>query len=182
MDRLRRVRQADSAAKATRAKEVVDNLLRGGQRISFARVARQASVSTWFVYNNPAVKSAIQEAMADQTGHGVTAAAVVPRARVTPASLHAELALAREEIKELKHQRDALKQRIQLSLGAEIDNPAQAELVRRIQDLERQNQTLVRDLAEFKGQAKALAGQLEESTETVTSLRLALRKAMRAVP
>lgn len=40
------------------------------KRISFARVAREANVSTWFVYNNPEVKDAIRDAMNEQTQRG----------------------------------------------------------------------------------------------------------------
>ncbi|MYZ33702.1 hypothetical protein GT002_00810 [Streptomyces sp. SID4917] len=51
-------------------------MLAAGQRISFARVAREANVSTWFVYNSPEAKTAIRDAMHEQTHHGVEAAAV----------------------------------------------------------------------------------------------------------
>jgi predicted nucleic acid-binding Zn-ribbon protein len=79
-------------------------------------------------------------------------------------------------------ERDALKRRFQLALGAETDSLTQSDLLHRIQELERQNQTLVRDLTKSNGRARTLAGQLEEVEETVASLGLALRKAMRAGP
>ncbi|MFG3142765.1 DUF6262 family protein [Streptomyces sp. NPDC048211] len=180
--RLRQARQEDSTAKTARATAAIRHLLEAGQRVSFARVAREANVSTWFVYNNPAVKSATQDAMLVQTDQGMAAAAVAPRERATPASLHTDLALARAEIKDLKRERDTLTRRVQLALGAEIDNAARADLVDRIHDLERRNQTLTRELSESNSRAEKLARGLEESEETVASLRLALRKAIRVVP
>lgn len=179
---LRRARRSDSAAKTARAQRAIGDLLNAGQRVSFARVAREADVSTSFVYNKPAIKAAIRDAMRDQAQHGVEAAEVPRPERATPASLHTDLALAREEIQELKRERDALKRRVQLALGAEIDNVAQADLVNRIQDLEHENQALARDLTEARSRAERLAKQREESEETIASLRLVLRKAMRAVP
>lgn len=92
-------------------------MLAAGQRISFAGVAREANVSTWFVYNSAEVKTAIWDAMQEQTHHGVEAAAAPRRERATPASLHTDLALAREEIQDLKRERDVLKQRVQLALA-----------------------------------------------------------------
>ncbi|MGY1503698.1 DUF6262 family protein (plasmid) [Streptomyces sp. QTS52] len=180
--RLRQARQSDSVTKTTRAREVIRDLLTAGQRVSFARVAREASVSTWFVYNNPEVKAAIRDAMNDQTHHGIEAAAAPRSERATPASLHTDLALAREEIQDLKRERDTLKRRVQLALRAEIDHVAQADLVDRIQDLEHHNQVLATDLTQARASAERLAKQREESEETITSLRLALRKAIRAVP
>ncbi|MFE1907628.1 DUF6262 family protein [Streptomyces gardneri] len=179
--RLRQARQADSATKTARARDAIRDLLSAGQRISFARVAREADVSTWFVYNTPAIKSAIGNAMSDQAQHGREAAAVPRPERATPASLHTDLALAREEIQALKRERDALKHRVQLAMGAEIDNVAQADLVQRIQDLEQQNQVLARDLAEARARAARLDDEQEQADETIASLRLALRKALRVV-
>ncbi|MEU6882171.1 DUF6262 family protein [Streptomyces sp. NPDC046712] len=182
MARLRQARQSDSTAKSARARGVVRDLLRAGQRISFARVAREAGVSTWFVYNEPAVKAAVRDAMNDQAHHGMEAAAAPRPERTTPASLHTDLAFAREEIQDLKRERDGLKRRVQLALGAEIDHVAQADLVRRIQDLEHHNRVLATDLSEARTRAGRLAEQHQESEATVASLRLALRKAIRAVP
>ncbi|MCW8101735.1 DUF6262 family protein [Streptomyces tauricus] len=180
--RLRQARQSDSATQATRAREVVRDLLNAGQRVSFARVAREADVSTWFVYNNSEIKAAVRDAMNDQTHHGVEVAAAPRHERATPASLRTDLALAGEEIKDLKRERDALKHRIQLALGAEIDNVDQADLVKRIQDLEHQNRVLAQELTQTRTNADRLARLRDESEETITSLRLALRKAIRAVP
>ncbi|MFE6834988.1 hypothetical protein ACFVFI_09130 [Streptomyces sp. NPDC057705] len=138
-------------------------------------------MSTWSVYNTPAIKSAIRNAMSDQVQHGREATAMPRPERATPASLHTDLALAREEIQELRRERDLWKHRLQLALGAEVDNVAQADLAQRIQDLEHQNQALVRDLAETRARVARLDEEHEQADETIASLRLALRKAARVV-
>ncbi|NUW46016.1 hypothetical protein HT134_38765 [Nonomuraea rhodomycinica] len=139
-------------------------------------------MSTWFVYNTPAISAAIRQAMSEQALHGVQAAAVPRPERAIPASLHTDLAIARQEIQELKREREALKHRLQLALGAEIDNAVQPELVQKVQGLERHTQALTRDLAEARTQAARLTEQQQESDETIASLRLTLRKAMRTLP
>lgn len=153
------------------------DLLSAGQRISFARVAREAGVSTWFVYNTPAIKSAIHNAMSDQAQHGREATAMPRPERATPASLHTDLALAREEIQELRRERDALKHRVQLALGAEIDNVAQADLVQRIQDLEQQNSDRHATFGRRPGRAPANSGRrprhLRTQPCTATTIRTA---------
>ncbi|MGW8761525.1 hypothetical protein ACWGN5_03385 [Streptomyces sp. NPDC055815] len=114
-------------------------------------------MSTWFVYNQPAVKAAVRDAMSAPTHHGTEAAAAPRPERTTPAGLHTDLAFAREEIQDLKRERDGLKRRVQLSLGAEIDNVARADLVNRIQGLEHQNRVLAADLSEARARAERLA-------------------------
>ncbi|MGQ4389153.1 DUF6262 family protein [Streptomyces sp. SAS_270] len=85
MARLRRARQTDSVAKTTRAPSAISDLLKAGQRITFARVSREANVSTWFVHDKPEVKAALLDAMNDQTRHGAEAAATPRSERATPA-------------------------------------------------------------------------------------------------
>ncbi|WP_354670157.1 DUF6262 family protein [Streptomyces sp. S.PNR 29] len=81
--RLRQARQADSETKTIRTQRAIRDLLNAGQRISFARVAREADVSTWFIYDTPAINAAIRNAMSDQAQHGREAAAVPRKTRRT---------------------------------------------------------------------------------------------------
>ncbi|MFF7240388.1 DUF6262 family protein [Streptomyces collinus] len=182
VQRLRAARAQDSAAKTSRALDVVRDLLTSGQRITCARVAREASVSTWFVYNQPQVRDAVQTAMHEQRDHGRPAAAVPGSKQVTPAGLHTELALARDEIKDLKKERDRLRERVRLSLGAELDDVDRRQLVERIQHLEQQNTGLKRELSEARDHLIAVEHRLRESEDDLTAARTSLRRAMRAVP
>ncbi|MET7698640.1 hypothetical protein [Streptomyces sp. NPDC005485] len=69
----------------------ISGLLKAGQRITFARVAREANVSTWFVHDKAEVKAALLDAMNDQARHGAEAVAT-PRSKP---GIPADLRLAR---------------------------------------------------------------------------------------
>ncbi|MEU2716182.1 DUF6262 family protein [Streptomyces sp. NPDC007205] len=182
VQRLRAARAQDSAVKIDRALKVVHDLLASCQRITFARVAREASVSTWFVYNQPQVRNAVQTAMHEQRAHGRRTAATPDSRLVTPAGLQTELALAREEIKDLKKERDRLRERVRLSLGAELDDVGRRQLVERVQQLEQQNTDLRRELSETRDRLTGVERRLQESEDDLTAARASLRRAMRAVP
>lgn len=180
--RLSAARARDSEAKTARSLDVVRDLLGSGQRVTFAGVAREASVSTWFVYNQPRVRNAVQAAMDEQRELGRQASQASGSQRVNPAGLHTELALAREEIKDLKKERDRLREHVRLSLGAELDDVDRSQLVERVQQLERQNAELNRELSDAQDRLAVLKHQLQQSEDDLTAARTSLRRAMRAVP
>ncbi|MQS15989.1 hypothetical protein F7Q99_27990 [Streptomyces kaniharaensis] len=182
VERLRQARTADSKAKTKRSLDAVAGLVAAGERITVARVARKAAVSTWFVYNSPVVHQAVQAAIQEQARHGIPAAAILPKQRVSEASLQTDLALAREEIKGLKTERDRLQERVRLALGAEIDDVQRTELLRRIRDLESHNALLISELAEQAARAGRLERRTAELEDEVTAVRRALTRSIRAVP
>lgn len=129
------------------------------------------------------IKPAIVEAIDHQRIHG--ARPVDPTARirssVTPASLKADLALARAEIVSLRQSQREMQERIQRSLGAELHSLGQHDALSRIDDLEQSNRTLL-------ATHDRLATQLEQETQTnanlqeeITSLRSAYSKLMRRI-
>ncbi|MFF7643707.1 DUF6262 family protein [Streptomyces canus] len=182
IERLRASRAKDSEDKAKRALDAVDDLLRSGRRITVSQVARDAAVSTWFVYNQPQVHQAVQEGITAQREQ-VRQDSPVPAARqVSPAGLRTDLALAREEIKDLKRERDRLLNRVRLSLGAELDGVDQNELIQRVQRLEQRNTALNEELSEARERIAALEGRLHETEDDLTAARASLRRTMRAVP
>lgn len=180
--RLSAARARDSEAKTTRALDVVRDLLGSGQRVTFAGVAREASVSTWFVYNQAQVRDAVQAAVEEQREHGRHTSQVSGGQRVNPAGLHTELALAREEIKDLKKERDRLRERVRLSLGAELDDVDRSQLVGRVEQLEQEKADVKHELSVARDQLTALGRRLQESEDGLTAARAGLRRAMRAVP
>jgi chromosome segregation ATPase len=182
VQRLRAARTQDSTSKIDRSLKVIHDLLASGQRITIARVAREASVSTWFVYNQLKVRETVQTAMHEQHEHKGKTSPSSNTQQVSPAGLHTELALAREEIKDLKKERDRLRERVQLSLGAELDDVDRRQLVERVQQLERQNAELNGELSEARDRLTALKRKLQESEDDLTAARATLRRAMRAVP
>ncbi|MFE9737034.1 DUF6262 family protein [Streptomyces sp. NPDC006477] len=182
VERLRASRAKDSEDKTKRALDAVDGLLRSGRRITVSQVARDAAVSTWFIYNQPQVYQAVQDGVTAQREQ-VSQGSPVPATRqVSPAGLHTDLALAREEIKDLKRERDRLLNRVRLSLGAELDGVDQNELIQRVQHLEQLNTALNEELSEARERIAALEGRLRETEDDLTAARASLRRAMRAVP
>ncbi|KOV80992.1 hypothetical protein ADL01_11685 [Streptomyces sp. NRRL WC-3618] len=182
VERLRASRVKDSEDKTSRALDAVDGLLRSGRRITVAQVARDAAVSTWFIYNQPQVHQAVQDGIVAQREH-VRQESPVPDARqVSAAGLRTDLALAREEIKDLKKERDRLRDRLRLSLGAELDEVNRNELIQRVQQLDQRNTALNQELSAAKVQIAALEGRLREAEDDLTAARAGLRRAMRAVP
>lgn len=182
VQRLRQARAADSKTKTKRALDTVAELVAAGEQVTIARVARKATVSTWFVYNCAEVHRAARAAMQEQARHGLPAAAVIPQQRASEASLHTDLALAHGEIKELKTERDRLRERVRFALGAEIDNVQRTELLDRISDLESRNALLVAELAEQTKRAGRLERRTLELEDEVTAVRRALTRTIRAVP
>ncbi|MFJ9749427.1 DUF6262 family protein [Streptomyces chartreusis] len=182
VERLRASRAKDSEAKTRRALEAVEGLLRTGRRVTVAQVAREADVSTWFVYNQSQVRRAVQDGITTQREHGHRNSPAPEAQQVSPAGLRTDLALAREEIKDLKKERDHLRNRVQLSLGTELDEVNRNELIERVQQLEQRNTTLDQQLSEANDRITALEGQLRGAEDDLTAARAGLRRAMRAVP
>ncbi|MGV9221203.1 DUF6262 family protein [Streptomyces albogriseolus] len=182
VERLRISRAKDSEDKTRRALDAVDGLLRSGRRITVAQVAREASVSTWFVYNQPQVHQAVQDGITAQRTRGRQNSHAPGTSQVSPAGLRTDFALAREEIKDLKKERDRLRNRVRLSLGAELEGVNQHELLQRIQQIEQRNTALEEALAESRDQIAALEGRLREAEDDLTAARASLRRAMRSVP
>jgi chromosome segregation ATPase len=182
IERLRISRAKDSEDKTRRALDAVDGLLRSGRRITVTQVAREASVSTWFVYNQPQVHQAVQDGITAQRAQGRQNSLAPEASHVSPAGLRTDLALAREEIKDLKKERDRLRNRVRLSLGAELEVVNQHGLIERVQQVEQRNTALEQALSEARDQIAALEGQLREAEDDLTAARASLRRAMRAVP
>ncbi|MFE9823588.1 DUF6262 family protein [Streptomyces sp. NPDC005791] len=182
VERLRVSRAKDSEDKTRRALDAVDGLLRSGRRVTVTQVARDASVSTWFVYNQPQVHQAVQVGITAQRARGRQNSLVPEASQVSPAGLRTDLALAREEIKDLKQERDRLRNRVRLSLGAELEGLNRNNLIERVQQIEQRNAALEQALSEARSQIAALESKLREAEDDLTAARAGLRRAMRAVP
>jgi Family of unknown function (DUF6262) len=175
-------RQRASRDKHDHTLRTLDRLQQSGARISFTAVAREAGVSTWLVYNNPELKRAITDAMKHPPRHDEP-----PRPAESPtsqASLRTDLELARHEITVLRRSERKLRERLQRTLGAEIEQIDRSELVAHIADLE----TLVTNLrTENTGLAEAntrltqLTTQQHDDLDTAnTLLRRYMKQASRA--
>lgn len=178
---LAAARRRDSQAKATRAHAAIQRLRTAGHRITTTRVAREAQVSTWFLYNTPEIRTAIALAVQDQLDNGCQ----VQSPGATPVSGHSlatDLALAREEIRALRADRDKLRKRLQLSLGADLDAITREELLERVATLEQEVTVLQGQRAAATSEAAKQAEIINQLTEELDGARLSLRRMMRVAP
>ena len=98
----------------------------------------------------------------------------------TPASLRTDLAIAQQQIKTLRAERDKLQQRLRLQLGAELEAPDRAHLTARVADLEAINRQLVaeRDARTIEAEtAKRRVGELDDE---LSAARESLRRVIKA--
>jgi hypothetical protein len=166
-------RANDSRDKRQRALDALQRLEAAGEAVTFPAVARAAGVSTWLVYAH-GVRERVEAA---RQRH-------LPPTRPTdvaaPAGLRADLALAREEVKRLRAERDKLQQRLRLQLGAEIDGPQRAELIVRVADLEAVNRRLVAEKDARNCEDRAHERRVRELEDELTAARESLRRMIRS--
>jgi DNA repair exonuclease SbcCD ATPase subunit len=136
---LRAARRQDCLTKRQRVLTTLEQMERDREPVTFAAVARAANVSTWLVYAegvrehiDAARQRQITQPLCDQRA-GSSASA---------ASLRTDLALARQEITELRLERDKLRGNLRKQLGRQLDALTHRELIDRIDELTRDNQRL----------------------------------------
>ena len=112
---LKAARAKDSELKRRRALAALEALEATGAPITFTAVTKAAGVSTWLVYAE-GIREHIDAARRRQAHHSA-APAPTPSGKhtTTSASLRTELAIARDQIKTLRAERDELQQRLRLS-------------------------------------------------------------------
>jgi predicted nucleic acid-binding Zn-ribbon protein len=96
-----------------------------------------------------------------------------------PASLRTDLALARDEIRRLRAERDKLRGRLRLQLGAEIDGPDPAELITRVADLESLTRQLLAERDARATEASHAQRRVRELEDDLTAARESLRRVIK---
>ena len=151
---LAQARRRDSLDKRQRALTALTALEREGTKITHAAVARTARVSTWLTYTD-GIREHIQAARHHQAS---TSPRPLTQGRPpTPAGLRAELHLARQEIKELRQERDRLCDAHASPARTAARRPPRPDLAHRIDELTRHNHQL--------------ADQLQHATDDNAALR-----------
>lgn len=174
-------RTAASQAKRQRALDAVQALETAGAPVTPAAVAAAAQVSTSLVYAG-GVREHIEAARRRQGEHQPGPGPVTPPRRGTPAtqaSLRTDLAIAREEIRRLRAERDKLRSRLRLQLGAEIEGPERAELIARVADIEAAARQLAAERDARAAEASHAQRQIRELQDDLTAARESLRRAIR---
>lgn len=171
---LAAARARDSKIKRERALKACEALLADGIPITHTSVARKAQVSPWLTYNVAAIRSAIEQGRAKQERDGL--ATPIARSGGRPASratLHTDLLLARKNLADLRDENKVLRKRLERQLGAEVEGTTVAELLERVQDLERVHRRLNEEAAD---QDKVIAllrktvAELEADSEAKSEL------------
>lgn len=176
-DVLRESRTARSLEKRRAVYRTVDSMKREGITITFAAVARAASVSTWLVYA-AGIREYIDEARKAQMAEPATDRRLGRQA--TAASLNTDLQLARQQNKKLRGEINRLRDLLRERLGDVLDDTATVSLRNRIDELlaanetyRSQNSCLTTELAE--AQSNLLAAE-----DDLAGCRESLRRMIRA--
>lgn len=174
-------RAKDSQHKRQRALAAVQALEAAGTPVTATTVATAAGISTWLAYAD-GVREHVEAARQRQAERGHVpgpAARPVRGAPVTQASLRTELAVARDEIRQLRAERDKLRGRLRLQLGAEIEGPDRAELIARVAALEAASRQIAAERDARAAEAGHAQHRIRELEDELTAARESLRRVIR---
>jgi hypothetical protein len=113
--RLAALRRLDSADKTRRVLAALDAALGAGEPLTIAALARRAGVSRRFIYDHPELRTEAERRSAETAGRN--AGAGTTSARVTVASLRADLANAKATNHRLTTELATLRRRLGQLLG-----------------------------------------------------------------
>jgi Family of unknown function (DUF6262) len=170
--------------KRQRALEAIRALEAAGTPVTATTVATAAGVSTWLVYAN-GVREQLEAARRRQAEQGNAPNAPHPAAPpnrgepVTQASLRTDLTVARDEIRRLRAERDKLRARLRLQLGAEIEGPNRAELIARVATLEASCRQLAAERDARAAETNHAQRRISELEDELTAARESLRRVIR---
>ena len=168
--------------KRQRALAAVQDLEAAGTPVTATAVAAAAAgVSTWLAYADGIREhvEAAQRRQADREPAPSTAATPGRGEPVSQASLRTGLAVARDEIRRLRAERDKLRTRLRLQLGAEIEGPARAELIARVASLQTASRQLAAERDARAAEASHAQRRIRELEDELTAARESLRRAIR---
>jgi hypothetical protein len=177
---LKAARAKDSELKRRRTLAALEALEASGASITFTAVAKAAGVSTWLVYAD-GIREHIDAARHRHAHHGAAPAPTPSAKRTTTSdSLRTDLAIAQEQIKTLRTERDKLQQRLRLQLGAELEAPDRAHLTARVADLEAINRQLVAERDARATEADTAKSRVTELEDELSAARESLRRVIKA--
>ena len=173
---MRRARRVDSERKRRLVLAAADAQLEAGRHPTIAGIARQAGVGRKFIYDHPDLKADIEFKAAQSTGR--QASDIVASARVTGASLRAELENARAQNHRLSRQIKALETRLSKAEGARLvaDELLPEDVVAQLAD-----QQLTARVAELDQQLFEARERLRHTAEELEAARAINRELMQQV-
>jgi hypothetical protein len=175
-DSLTEARRRDGLDKRARILTTIAALEQDGQQITFAAVARTARVSTWLTYA-PGVREHIEAAQLRQAR--ITTTPAQPGTPPTLLGLRAELELTRQEITELRRERDRLHHALRHQLGQQLDTLHAPDLAARAGELEGQNQQLTHQLQQATAAQSTSEARITALEHDLAAARTSLRRMIR---
>ncbi|MFE5580204.1 DUF6262 family protein [Kitasatospora sp. NPDC056531] len=176
-DALRAARQRDSLTKRSRALGAVQDMLRAGEPVTFAAVAKRAGVSSWLVYA-PGVREHIEKARRRQAAD--PARAENAGLSVSGSSARTDLLLAREEINRLRAEVSSLRGAMRVHLGQQLDQLAAHDLTARVAELTEENHRLAVAAREAEAENRHLKTQVTTLEDDLAAARTSLRRMIRS--
>ncbi|MEU9546844.1 DUF6262 family protein [Streptomyces mirabilis] len=173
---LAQARRRDSLDKRQRTLTALASLEQQGNKITFTAVARAAGVSTWLTYT-PGIREHIECAQHRQRQ---AAGAPTTTPPTTSGAQRAELALAREEIRALRQDKQRLNGIIQQQLGHHLDTLDTKHFGDRVDELTHENQQLADKLQHATDDNRTLHARIAELEADLAAARTSLRRMIRA--
>lgn len=177
-DVLRETRKKDSQTKRAKVLATVDAMKAKGETVTFLAVARTAGVSKWLVYAE-GVREHIEAAMKSQTK--ADRRTRQSGRETSAASLATDLALAREENKALRDERDRLKKAVRRSLGAQLDQAGTKELTERVNELVAAVERITLERDEIRAERDEVRRKLTETEDDLAAAREAGKRMLKQV-
>jgi hypothetical protein len=177
VDAMVAARRRDSQQRRARVTQAIERMLADGTPITFTAVARRARVSTWLVHAD-GVREAIEQARNRQRTEPVTPPPTLHEA--SQASLHTDLALARDEVKRLRARVEELHGKLRCALGDQLDNLTRTDLIARVDELVDHNTRLLAETHQVRSSNELLTSRVAELEDDLAAARTSLRRMIRA--
>lgn len=170
---MRDARRRDSQRKHTLVLAALEAAVQAGLEPTIATVARRAGVGRKFIYDHPDLRAEIELKAVQATQH--QANDMLAAARVTGASLRADLENSRAQNRRLRQQLRSLEDRLSQLEGAQLiaDDLLPAELVAQLAD-----QQLARQVNDLQQQLFEATEALRRTTEELEAARAINRELM----
>jgi chromosome segregation ATPase len=170
---MRQARHLDGQRKRALVLAAVQAAVQQGQVITIAAIARRADVGRKFIYDHPDLRAHIELNAAQAAQR--QANDMVATARVTGASLRADLENARSQNRRLQHQLRALESRLSQLEGARLvaDDLLPDDVVAQLAD-----RHLAQQVADLEEQLFHTRDELRHATEELEAARAVNRELM----
>lgn len=170
---MREARRLNGQRKHTLVLAAVDAAVQQGHTLTIAGIARRAGVGRKFVYDHPDLRAEI-ELKATQAVHR-QANTMMATARVTGASLRADLENSRSQNRRLQQQLRSLENRLSQLEGARLvaDDSLAADVVMQLADRQ-----LAQRVTELEQQLFEIEEALRQATEELDAARAVNRELM----